>query len=264
MLWTLWRHTVVKMSDLAAITYNLNRVRELVRAAADCRSQELQQAFPIPRLVAVSKTKPKECIIQAYKDGQQHFGENYVQELVDKASDPQLQQECSDVKFHFIGHLQKNKISKLLSVVEKLFVVETIDSEGLAQNLNDACERRGITERLNIMVQVNTSGESTKSGVPPESCGKLVQYIGERCPKLNFLGLMTIGAYEHDHEPNKDFIMLSDIRTKICNELNMKISAVELSMGMSADYEEAIQLGSSNVRVGSIIFGPRLPPPTSS
>lgn len=132
----------------------------------------------------MSKTKPKETIIQAYKEGQRHFGENYVQELVDKASDPEvfsifidnwiiinlelqilfcfllkLDKECPEMKIHFIGHLQKNKISKLLSVANKIFVVETIDSEGLAKSVNDNLGRRNVTEPLNVMVQVNTSGE---------------------------------------------------------------------------------------------------------
>lgn len=110
-------------------------------------------------MVAVSKIKPAAVIIQAYEAGQRHFGENYVNELAEKASDPQILEKCKDIKWHFIGHLQNNKINKLLGS-PGLFMVETVDSEKLADNLNKQWAKyRKAEEKLKVMVQVNTSGE---------------------------------------------------------------------------------------------------------
>lgn len=112
-----------------------------------------------PRLVAVSKTKPKELIIEAYNCGQKHFGENYVQEIFDKALDAEIIKFCPDIKWHFIGHLQRNKVNRLLSI-PNLFVIETVDSEKLADTLNSAVEKSyKNNSKLNIFIQINTSGE---------------------------------------------------------------------------------------------------------
>lgn len=119
--------------------------------------QDLPQV--IPRLVAVSKIKPATLIVQAYEAGQRHFGENYVNELADKAKDPLILENCKDIKWHFIGHLQTNKINKLLGS-PGLFMVETVDSEKLADNLNKQwLKYRNEEGKLKIMVQINTSGE---------------------------------------------------------------------------------------------------------
>lgn len=123
--------------------------------------QDLPQI--VPRLVAVSKIKPASLIIQAYEAGQRHFGENYVNELSEKANDPQILEKCKDIKWHFIGHLQTNKINKLLGS-PGLFIVETVDSDKLADNLNKQWGKiRKEEAKLNIMVQINTSGEEGKS-----------------------------------------------------------------------------------------------------
>jgi len=257
MSWLVWKQVVVKMADLAAITDNLKIVRDRLAAVSAARSTELKEIFPTPRLVAVSKTQPKECLIRAYRDGQRHFGENYVQELVEKALDSEMVESCPEIKYHFIGHLQKKNVNKLLSVTSKIHVVETIDSEALAKTLNEKLEKRDNLH-LNVMVQVNTSGEQSKSGVDPEECVSLVRFVNSCCPNLKFVGLMTIGEYEPSgKKPNRDFTLLFNLREKVCLELELKREQVELSMGMSADFEEAIEMGSTNVRVGSVIFGPR-------
>lgn len=122
--------------------------------------QDLPQISP--RLVAVSKIKPAALIIQAYEAGQRDFGENYVNELAEKASDPSILEKCKDIKWHFIGHLQNNKINKLLGS-PGLFIVETVDSEKLADNLNKQWPKyRKEEEKLKVMVQVNTSAEEGK------------------------------------------------------------------------------------------------------
>lgn len=122
--------------------------------------QELQAVQP--RLVAVSKTKPIDLIIKAYEEGQRHFGENYVQELEEKACNELILEKCKDIKWHFIGHLQNNKVTKLLSV-PNLYMIETVDSQKLATNINRKWPSYGPGDgKLKIMLQVNTSEEEGK------------------------------------------------------------------------------------------------------
>ncbi|KAJ1967168.1 hypothetical protein IWQ62_002022 [Dispira parvispora] len=199
------------------------------------------------RLVAVSKTKPAEAIQEAYAVGQRHFGENYVQELVDKA-------QClpEDIRWHYIGQLQSNKC-KQLAGIPNLWAVETVDTEKRANSLNAACENR--TQPLHVFVQVNTSAETNKGGVQPENCRALVRHIQEHCNHLQLLGLMTIGSVEHSGKvPNPDFLQLRELRDALEKETGTRL---ELSMGMSHDYQHALEVGSTNVRVGSSIFGTR-------
>ena len=119
--------------------------------------QEFQ--FTTPRLVAVSKTKPVCSIVDAYGEGQRHFGENYVQELVDKATDEEILSKCKDIKWHFIGSLQTNKVNKILSF-PNLYMIETVDSEKLATKLNSGWAKTESTDDpLHVMIQVNTSAE---------------------------------------------------------------------------------------------------------
>ncbi|CAH2059669.1 unnamed protein product, partial [Iphiclides podalirius] len=206
------------------------------------RSKNLPQVTP--RLVAVSKIKPASLIIQAYEAGQRHFGENYVNELAEKASDPLILEKCNEIKWHFIGHLQTNKINKLLGS-PGLFMVETVDSAKLADNLNKQWVKyRKGEEKLKVMVQINTSGEEAKNGIePPETCD-LVENLLKNCPNLEFVGLMTIGQYDYDMSkgPNPDFVTLAKCREEVCEKLNLDINKVELSMGMSTDFEHAIEI----------------------
>lgn len=241
------------------IMYGLKTVLSQIEIAVARRSKDLPQIAP--RLVAVSKIKPVELIVEAYNAGQRHFGENYVNELSDKASDPLILEKCKDIKWHFIGHLQTNKINKLLGS-PGLFMVETVDSEKLADNLNKQwLKYRKEKERLRVMVQVNTSGEQAKSGLEPLETTKAVEHILENCPNLDFQGLMTIGQYDYDitKGPNPDYLCLIKCRQEVCEKLNLDIKDVELSMGMSSDFAHAIELGATTVRVGSTIFGARPP-----
>lgn len=201
-------------------------------------------------------------VVEAYRHGQRNFGENYVNELVDKASDPLILESCPEIKWHFIGHLQKKNVNKLLSA-PNLFIVETVDSANLADKLNSSWERiRGAsTQKLKVMVQLNTSGEHSKHGLPPAETVDTVKHIVYQCTALHFLGLMTIGRYGYDLTlgPNPDFQMLISRRQEVCDSLKLPLQEVELSMGMSTDFEHAIEVGATNVRVGSIIFGNRYP-----
>ncbi|XP_050357718.1 pyridoxal phosphate homeostasis protein [Nymphalis io] len=246
-------------SDEVDIMYGLKTVLAQIEAAVIRRSKDIPQ-IP-PKLVAVSKIKPVPLIIQAYEAGQRHFGENYVNELAEKASDPQILEKCKEIKWHFIGHLQTNKINKLLNS-PRLYIVETVDSEKLADNINKQWVKiRKDESKLNVMVQVNTSGEEAKNGVEPSQVTKLVEHVRNNCPDLDFKGLMTIGQYDYDMSqgPNPDFLTLVKCRQEVCEKLGLDINNVELSMGMSSDFEHAIELGATTVRVGTNIFGVRPP-----
>ncbi|XP_059161501.1 pyridoxal phosphate homeostasis protein-like [Physella acuta] len=244
----------------STIASQLKQVQDKIQNAASRRPGLLQ--YTHPRLVAVSKTKGTDLIIEAYDAGQRHFGENYVLELHEKANDIEIQDHCEDIKWHFIGHLQRNKVGKLLDV-PNLYVVETVDSERLAKAVNDTWERLNKKSPLRVMVQVNTSGEDNKSGCAPQETTSIVKYIREKCPQITVMGLMTIGSFDHDPltGPNPDFKTLYAVREEVSRTLNISIQDLELSMGMSADFEHAIEMGSTNVRVGSTIFGDRSAPP---
>jgi len=252
-------------ADISAIGTNLRSVLDRVGAAYDSTPIEIRSPFD-PKLIKVSKTKPASAVLAAYRFGQRHFGENYVQELIAKANDPAIVAECDEIRWHFIGHLQTNKIAKLVQSVPNLYMVETVDSEKCARKLNDVVKERigdAATEgkALRVMVEVNTSGEPQKSGVKVEEAGQLATLIKTSCPALRFVGFMTIGLPDAEIEGiNPDFLRLFETRKAYCAEHSVENEkSVELSMGMSADFEDAIKMGSTNVRVGSTIFGSRGP-----
>lgn len=233
--------------ELSPIAAALTEVRSRVSEAAAAANRSP------PRLVAVSKTKPVPLLLEAYEAGMRDFGENYVQELVEKA--PQMP---SDVSWRFIGKLQSNKAKLLVQGVPSLAVVETLDSVKLADRLQKAVEAGGRDTPLGVMVQVNTSPwEGSKGGVLPEEAGALAEHVQARCPGLVLEGLMTIGA------PGEAscFRTLLSCRDAVAARLDVPAAALELSMGMSGDFEAAIAHGSDSVRVGSSIFGARDYPP---
>lgn len=246
---------------MSSISSALRCVLDKVEAATEKRKKTGDELSSLPtRLVAVSKTKPPSSIVEAYRNGQRHFGENYVNEIAKKAIDPEILSECKDIHWHFIGHLQKNKTGSLVSC-PNLYMVETVDSNKIAETLNKQWETRKKAGKLKVMIQINTSMEENKSGCKEEDMVNLVKNILENCPNLEFIGLMTIGSFDHDLSkgPNPDFLKLLKCRERLCEELKLDKKNVEISMGMSADFEHAIELGSTNVRVGSTIFGAREP-----
>lgn len=203
------------------------------------------------RLVAVSKTKPVEMLQEAYDAGQRVFGENYVQELLEKA--PQLP---GDISWHFIGHLQSNKAKTIVKSIPNLQAVETVDSVKLANLLDKAVTEAEWQRNLNIFVQVNTSGEESKFGVSPADVLSLARHVHTECPRLTLSGLMTIGMPDYTSRP-ENFECLNNCRSAVAEELGIPAQELELSMGMSGDFEQAIEMGSTNIRVGSTIFGAR-------
>ncbi|XP_042790835.1 pyridoxal phosphate homeostasis protein isoform X2 [Neofelis nebulosa] len=205
----MWR--AGSMSAELGVGFALRAVNERVQQAVARRPRDLPAIQP--RLVAVSKTKPADMVIEAYSHGQRTFGENYVQELLEKASNPKILSSCPEIKWHFIGHLQKQNVNKLMG----------------------------------------------KHGLLPSETVAMVEHINAKCPSLEFVGLMTIGSFGHDlsQGPNPDFQALLSLREELCKKLNVPTEQVELSMGMSMDFQHAIEVGSTNVRIGSTIFGER-------
>ncbi|RPB17030.1 hypothetical protein P167DRAFT_551253 [Morchella conica CCBAS932] len=212
------------------------------------------------RLVAVSKRKPASDIQALYNATKHtHYGENYSQELFEKA--PVLP---SDIQWHFIGTLQTNKCKQLASSIPNLWAVESLDASKKADALNKGraalLEKNPDAQKLRVFIQVNTSGEESKSGCEPSDTLELAKHIIEKCPHLTLQGFMTIGDIARSKEsevPNEDFILLSKTRDEIAKSLGRETNTLELSMGMSEDYEQGIKLGATNVRVGTSIFGAR-------
>ena len=265
-------------ANMPAVRISPERARDLVanlssihgRISQACKSHSLPT---YPRLVAVSKLKPASDILSLVQGSSPHlhFGENYVQELVEKS-----QLLPKDVRWHFIGGLQSNKCAQLAREVPNLWAVESVDSAKKAQLLNkgrgemlEKQETQNSSEaskRLRVFVQVNTSGEDSKSGLAPSSTEllELCKCIRESCPHLQLQGFMTIGAIARSQAStpeteNEDFVCLRDARDDIAKKLGKEPKDFELSMGMSEDFEAAIAQGSDEVRVGSTIFGERPP-----
>ena len=239
-------------SDIAADTVGGSAIvanANGVRAKIDARCSELGRDPKGVLLVPVSKTKPQEDIMELYDAGWRHFGENYFQEILDKAA-----ALPKDIQWHFIGHLQSGKANRLIRDVPNLFVIETVDSMKLAAKLNGACELAERKDGLSIYLQVDTSGEDTKSGIAPgKELLDLADEIKAKCPLLRTAGLMTIGA------PGDltCFDKLVASRAALTSHWGVPEDSLALSMGMSGDFLEAISRGSTSVRVGSTIFGAR-------
>ncbi|XP_078041874.1 pyridoxal phosphate homeostasis protein [Augochlora pura] len=257
-MYTYFYQRIRNIANMATVAENLKIVQNKISVASAKRPSKYQNFEPC--LVAVSKLQSHNLILAAYEAGQKHFGENYVNELVEKGHHPDILAKCSDIHWHFIGHLQRNKVTKLLAV-PNLYVIETVDNEKLSSALNTSWPkfRKQDELKLKVMVQVNTSKEEGKSGCQISEVCSLVKYIRDNCKNLEFIGLMTIGMYGYDTNegPNPDFLQLQECKYDLSKELGIDPAEIKLSMGMSNDYEQAVELGSTNVRVGSAIFGER-------
>ncbi len=200
------------------------------------------------RLVAVSKLHPASVITEAATAGQQIFGENYVQELIDKAA----QLNCP-VAWHLIGHLQSNKVKYLPGIVS---MIHTVDRLSLAQEIDRQWQDK-LGASCDILVQVNVSGEATKSGTTRAEAVELVRAIA--ClPNVRVRGLMTMPPFFDDPESARPYFKeLRVLAEQIDKEAIPGVEMAELSMGMSGDFEVAIEEGATLVRVGTAIFGER-------
>ncbi len=199
------------------------------------------------QLIAVSKTKPNEDIIELYNLGQRAFGENYVQELVDKeASLPK------DIQWHFIGHLQSNKVKYIAPFVH---LIHGVDSEKLLQEINKQAIKQNRV--IDCLLQVHIATEETKFGFDADSISELIQ-SGRLAnyPNIRIKGLMGMASFSEDtHLLTKEFTSLKQIFDQAAVQLGSQFTI--LSMGMSSDYNLAISLGSNMVRIGSLLFGAR-------
>lgn len=201
--------------------------------------------------MAVSKTQPPERIREAYAAGQRLFGENRVQEFAAKAG---VLQDLRDAEWHMIGHLQTNKAGK---TVELFDAVDSVDTLKLAEKLNSAA--RSVGKKLRVLIEINVGGEAAKSGISAES-HELEQLLAAapRLEALVFRGLMTVPPFTEDPEGARPYFRkLRELRDAIASTQLPAVALDELSMGMSHDFEIAIEEGSTCVRVGTAIFGAR-------
>ena len=201
-------------------------------------------------ILAVSKTQPIEAIQIAMEAGIKDFGENYAQEIRDKIQSFNSL-DLPQPKWHFIGHLQTNKVKYIAPFAE---LIHSVDSEKLALEISKQAEK--AEKEIDILLQVNTSGEYSKSGCNPTELFELANSVAQ-IPRINILGLMTIGSFSSNQElVRKEFRLLrslkDDLQAKMPN-LNLK----HLSMGMTNDFELAIAEGATIVRIGTAIFGER-------
>lgn len=200
------------------------------------------------RLVAASKTVSVEKIKEAIQAGLTIFGENYIQEAKQKID--QLASE--QISWHFIGHLQSNKAKYAVKLFD---LIHSVDSFKLAEELSRQAKKIGKTQQ--ILVQVDLGGEETKSGVSPDDLKPLLRDI-IKLPNISLLGLMTLPPFYDDPEKVRPFFSrLRQLRDDINNDPQFNIRLEELSMGMSGDFEAAIEEGATLVRIGTSIFGKR-------
>jgi pyridoxal phosphate enzyme (YggS family) len=235
------------------IEENVARVRERIERAA----KKSGRAADAIALMAVSKTIAPERIREAYQAGLRLFGENRVQEFAEKS---EFVADLHGAQWHLIGHLQSNKAAKAADLFQ---AVDSVDSVHLAEKLNAAAEK--LKKKLPVLIEVNVGGEAAKSGVAPIS--NEMESILRAAPQLIGLeirGLMTVPPFGPSPEHARPYFrMLRELRDEIARRKLKDISMDELSMGMSHDFEVAIEEGSTCVRIGTAIFGARAKPQES-
>ena len=221
---------------------NLEKVRKAVEASEKRSHKEGKVT-----LIAVSKTKPAQMIREAYDAGQRDFGENRVQEIVDKYPDLP-----KDIKWHLIGHLQTNKVKY---IIDKVAMIHSVDSLKLAEEISRQAVKAATC--MDILIEVNVAEEETKFGVSVADTTELVRKIST-LPGIRIRGLMTVAPFVSDPEENRAvFSTLRQLSVDIDSKNIDNVVMDCLSMGMSGDYEVAIEEGATFVRVGTSIFGDR-------
>ena len=220
---------------------------EVIKRRMEEACAQSGRALEDVKLIAVSKTKPLEALQEAYDYGCRDFGENKVQELVEK-----YEAMPRDIRWHMIGHLQRNKVKY---IVDKVFLIHSVDSLRLAQEIEKEAAKKNVT--VNILVEVNVAEEESKFGTTAEEAVLLVEEIA-KFPHVQVRGVMTIAPYVEDSEKNRlYFEKLKQIYVDIIHKNIDNVFMEELSMGMTGDYEVAITEGATYIRVGTGIFGER-------
>ncbi len=222
---------------------NMKLVQKKIEEACERSGRDLREVT----LIAVSKTKPVSALEQAYQCGMRDFGENKVQELVEKA-----EVLPKDIRWHMIGHLQRNKVKY---IVDKVYLIHSVDSLRLAEEISKEALKKNVT--VDILVEVNVAEEETKFGSTTEEASELVSQIAA-LSGIRVKGLMTIAPFVENPEENRKYFsklkqLAVDIEHKNIDNVSMRV----LSMGMTGDYEVAVEEGASYVRVGTGIFGER-------
>ncbi len=226
---------------MSKLTENLAAVQARIANAVEKSGRSAREV----RLVAVSKTYPAEAIRELFATGQGAFGESRVQEAL-----PKVEALPPGIEWHFIGHLQTNKIRK---VVGQFALFHGVDNQNLALQMNRIAGELGVT--ANVLLEVNVSGEESKFGFDPSTLPAALENLAP-LPYLSIRGLMTMAPYsDNPEEARPYFAKLRELRDRLATESGLPLP--ELSMGMSGDFEQGIAEGATIVRVGSAIFGER-------
>ena len=226
---------------MSSIAENLARVRDQIAQAATKSGRAVDEI----ELVAISKTHDSTKVREAIEAGQSLFGESRVQEA--RVKIPELP---SNLRWHFVGHLQKNKIRYALPLFE---LIHSVDSLALARDINRIAEEDGLHPR--VLLEVNVAGEGSKFGFTPEKLREDLENL-LALPRLSILGLMTIPPIAEEAEASrKYFVQLRELRDRLQTEFHVDLA--QLSMGMTQDFAIAVEEGATLVRVGTAIFGER-------
>ncbi len=222
---------------------NLQKVEAKIAASCERSDRRVEDVT----LIAVSKTKPIETLKEAYDMGVRVFGENKVQEIVDK-----YEALPKDIHWHMIGHLQRNKVKY---IIDKVDLIHSVDSVRLAETIDKEAKKHDLT--ANILIEVNVAREKTKFGVLPEQLDAVIDEISHYS-NIRVLGLMTIAPFVANAEENRIvFDRLRKLSVDIASKNIDNVNVGVLSMGMTNDYEVAIEEGATMIRVGTGIFGER-------
>ncbi len=228
--------------------YNIKENFDAIEAKKNATATAFSRNPSDIKVIAVSKTHPASVLLQAYEHGITIFGENYVQELIEKQK--AFEEKGFQPEWHYIGHLQTNKVKYIAPFAA---MIHSVDSIKLAKEVSKQADKAGRT--IPILLQVNTSGEDSKSGASPAEIVDLAREV-LALPNVKLLGLMTIGTFSSDENTiRREFRMLKGCLNEINQALDTDLR--ELSMGMSHDFDIAIEEGSTFVRVGTAIFGER-------
>lgn len=222
---------------------NINEVRNNIKLACERVGRDFNEVT----LISVTKTKPVADLVEAYDAGERQFGENKVQEIMDK-----YDQLPNDVIWHMIGHLQRNKVKY---IVDKVALIHSVDSYRLAEAISQEAIKKDC--QVNILIEVNVAEEESKFGITTDETISLVKNIS-MLPNIHIKGLMTIAPYVENPEDNRNvFKALKKLSVDIDNQNIDNTSMDVLSMGMTNDYMVAVEEGATMVRVGTGIFGAR-------
>ncbi len=226
-----------------SIGENIKRVIEMKEEAAKKSGRSGEDVL----LVAVTKLHTAEEINEAIDNGITDIGENKVQEIMDKFD------HVKPVRWHLIGHLQTNKVKY---IIDKVSMIHSVDSLKLAQEINKRAEQHGLV--MDILIQVNSAMEESKFGITTEETGQLIKDILDTCPNVKIRGLMCIAPFEENPEDARVYFEeVKKLYDKYSSMQHERLDFKYLSMGMSNDFQVAIEAGSNLIRVGTLIFGAR-------